>query len=86
MGWLRLACVGLLALTDETYMAQVVSRGGDGRGGRREGSRRRAGVFWCSGDDIVMRMRRGLSVTTIVCMEVLYVCMYGQYCTGEVER
>jgi hypothetical protein len=59
-------------------MAQVVSRGGDGRGGRREGSRRRAGVFWCSGDDIVVRMRRGpvrnyyRMYGSIVCM---YVCM-----------
>lgn len=75
-------------------MAQAVSRGRDERGGRREGSRRGAGVFWCSGDDIVNGIwcgcGGGLSVTTIVCMEVLYVCiyvcMYGQYCTGEVER
>jgi hypothetical protein len=87
MGWLRLACVGLLALTDETYRWPKLFRVG-GTGGAEDG-REAAAAPACSGALETISWcgcGGGLSVTTIVCMEVLYVCMYGQYCTGEVER
>jgi hypothetical protein len=86
MGWLRLASVGLLASTDETYRWPMLFREG-GTSGAEDG-REAAAAPACSGALETISWcgcGGGLSVSTIVLYGSI-VCMCGQYCTGEVER